>query len=132
MDIRNNKIQLSKIYFSYWDLLPDELQTLIMSYRRSQDNIDEKTAMHKLSLVKKKEQTLIQTYISFTALNKKWTRASNGYRNFTICDVVQPCGDLPRIEGYYLDYDRVLRSVFLGNDVDQALSRVNFIQAFLM
>ena len=132
MDIRNNKIELSRNYGSYWNLLPPEIQNLIMEYRHGQDRIDERIKADRLwTLVRLPGQSPIQVYRDFQELQLMW--ASDKRSMFKGCIVVGDDRKHAKIVGQYEDrYDNSTKTVFLGNTVRQAMRRVTHVKSFFL
>ena len=133
MDIKNNKIKLSKTYGSYWNLLPSEIQNLIMEYRHGQDLIDEITEANRLwDPFRERGQAPIQVYRDFRELEVLWT--SDERSIFKRCIVIGNDREHAKIVGEYEDRynNNSTQNVFLGNTVRQAMRQVSHVKSFFL
>ena len=111
---------LMKRYASYWNMLPEEMQLLIMSYRDGQARVDMRR-----SVAGKRMCRQIREY---GLLRLEWMLGHIECRlRECICHCLHKCKychcERMRIFGHYLDLSGVKKSVFLGFNFKEGLDR---------
>ena len=117
MDVKT-KLELSFVFESYWEMLPNEIQQYIMSLKMSQEKIDEKMAR----LCKEKKD--------FKRLHAMWARGPIKVQRHDECTICHE-HHMRGVYGCYVDENNVMQEIFLGFDHKQALQRVNHVKSFL-
>ena len=117
------KLTWLKLYETYWDVLPSEMQDYILEFKISQEYLDEVRAELMFNL--RLEITL------YGQLKLKWGLGPIKCQSrYSICN---GCKTLhcSRIVGYYVDEANVRQEVFLGYDFQRALTRVNSVKQWI-
>ena len=117
------KLTWLKLYETYWDVLPVEIQEYIFEFKISQEYLDEVRAklMFELRL----------EIILYSQLKWKWGVGPIRCQSYPfICKVCKK-RHTSRILAYYVDEANVRQEVFLGYDFQGALRRVNTVKQWI-
>ena len=114
------KLLLMKRYVSYWNMLPEEMQLLILSYRDGQARVDMRR-----SVVGKRMCRQIREY---GVLRLEWMLGHIECRlRECICHCLFKCKkchcERMRIFGHYLDLNGKKQRVFLGFNFKEGVDR---------
>ena len=121
MNVRK-KVKLTRVFESYWDMLPPELHEIIIAYKRGQERIDEER--------KERMKDLCDEIKKYGDLKRKWEighikcivkkeMCFNCYRHHL------------KIMGCYEDEEKIPKERFLGYNFTFALERVDRVKSFL-
>ena len=121
MDVKT-KLELSFVFESYWDMLPNEIQEYIVQFKMSQEKIDEKMKEKLARLYKEKKD--------FQQLHAMWARGPIKVQRHNKCTVCHE-QHMRAVHGCYVDENHVMHEIFLGFDFKQAMSRVYHVKSFL-
>ena len=117
------KLTWLKVYETYWNVLPPELQDYILEFKISQEYLDEVRAEMMFNL--RLEITL------YDQLKWKWGLGPIKCQSYPfICKVCQ-VRHCSRILAYYVDEANVKQEVFLAYDFQRALARVNSVKQWI-
>ena len=117
------KLTWLKVYETYWDVLPPEMQDYILEFKISQEYLDEVRAELMFNL--RLEITL------YGQLKLKWGLGRIECRaRRLICKVCKSRHN-PRIMAHYVDEANVKQSVLLGYSFEEALRRVSTVKQWI-
>ena len=115
------KVKLTRVFESYWDMLPPELHEIIIAYKRGQERIDEER--------KERMKDLCDEIKKYGELKRKWKighikcivkkeMSFNCYRHHL------------KILGCYEDENKIPKERFLAYNFTFALERVDPVKSF--
>ena len=121
MNVRK-KVKLTRVFESYWDMLPPELHEIITAHKRGQECIDKER--------KERMKDLCDEIKKYGDLKRKWEighikcivkkeMCFNCYRHHL------------KIMGCYEDEEKIPKERFLGYNFTFALERVDRVKSFL-
>ena len=113
------KVELMKVYESYWQMLPPEVQDYIRQLKISQEIIDKER--------KDLMYSLCHEIHLYGTLKANW-----GLGHINCKEVHCKCGAYShlKISGYYVDENNVKKEMYLGHGFQQALSGINHVKSF--
>ena len=117
------KLTWLKVYETYWNVLPPEIQEYIFAFKISQEYLDEVRAqlMFKLRL----EITM------YRQLKLKWGVGPIKCQSYPfMCNVCKRRHN-PKILAYFFDEANVKQEVLLGYSFEEALRRVSSVKAWI-
>ena len=122
------KLLLMKHYVSYWNMLPEEMQLLILSDRDGQAHVD----MRRSAVSKR----MCQQIREYGRLRLEWML---GHIECRLRDCICHCRfkckkchcERMRIFGHYLDLSGLKKSVFLGFNFKEGLDRCERVKLSL-
>ena len=130
MDVKT-KLNLLKLYESYWQMIPYEIQEYILVFKINQEVVEERR--------KQQNVMLCREIIVYSQLKEKWglgpircktykcvTCKGKGGRN-----IHANLASHIRIDGFYYDIENVKRTVLLGYGFSQAFSRLQHVKSLL-
>ena len=121
MDVKR-KVQLMRVYESYWDMLPPELQTYVIELKLAQVYPDKIRDYHKWRLLRE-----IKEYIN---VKEKW--GLGHIRCVPKIKVCFACGyHHVKVFASYVNELGLKKTFFLGNGYANALASVNFVKSDL-
>ena len=121
MSVRK-KMKLTHTFESYWDMLPPEIEAIILQYKESQEAIDEEQ--------KERMREVCKEIVMYARVKKKW-----GIGHVRCRVVKGPCvgcgGYHMRVFGCYVNAENEEREVYLAYNLRTALKRVNEVKSYL-
>ena len=122
------KLLLMKCYVSYWNMLPEEMQLLILSYRDGQARVDKRQSAA--------SKRMCQQIREYALLRLEWMLGHIECRlRECICHCLHKCKkchcERMRIFGHYLDLSGLKKSVFLGFNFKEGLDRCERVKLSL-
>ena len=122
MNVRK-KMKSCHTFESYWDMLPPEIHTIIIAYKKGQEEIDEQR--------KKRMKDLCLEVVQYGELKRRW--------GIGHVKCIKPHGEVcyicdryhVKVVGYYVDEEGVQRERFLGYNLEMALDRVDIVKSSL-
>ena len=121
MNVRK-KMKSSHTFESYWDMLPPEIHTIIIAYKKGQEEIDEQR--------KKRMKDLCLEVVQYGELKRRWgighikCIVGVGICRFCRCHHLE-------IKGCHEDEDGERMERFLGFDFKMALDQVDIVKSSL-
>ena len=120
MNVRK-KMKLCRTFESYWNMLPPEIEVVILEYKEGQEAIDEER--------KEKMREVCKEIVMYGRVKEKW-----GIGHVK-CYVRGPCigcdGYHVRVVGCYVNAENEEREVYLAYNLRTALKRVNEVKSYL-
>ena len=120
MNVRK-KMKLCRTFESYWNMLPPEIEVVILEYKEGQEAIDEER--------KEKMREVCKEIALYARVKEKW-----GIGHVK-CYVRGPCigcdGYHVRVVGCYVNAENEEREVYLAYNLRTALKRVNEVKSYL-
>ena len=117
------KLTWLKVYETYWDVLPVEIQEYIFEFKISQEYLDEVRAELMFNL--RLEITL------YHQLKLKWGLGPIKCQSYPFVCKVCKKRHCTRILAYYFDEANVRQEVFLEYDLQRALARVSTVKQWI-
>ena len=130
MDVKR-KLKLLRLYESYWQMIPYEIQEYILVFKINQEVVEEKR--------KRQNVMLCREIIVYSQLKEKWGLGPIRCKTYTCKSCVGKGGrnihtnlaSHIRIDGFYHDIENVKRTVLLGYGFSQAFSRLQHVKSLL-
>ena len=130
MDVKT-KLNLLKLYESYWQMIPYEIQEYILVFKINQEVVEEKRKQQNVMLCR-------EIMVHFQ-LKEKWGLGPIRCKTYKCKSCVGKGGrnihtnlaSHIRIDGFYYDIENVKRSVLLGYGFTQAFSRLHHVKSLL-
>ena len=114
-------MKLTHVFEGYWDMLPPEVHEIIMTYKRSQELIDEEK--------KERMREVCDEIVIYGQVKEKWgighVKVYVKKRRCFACDDYHM-----RVVGCYVDVENVEREAFLVYNLKKALQRVDHVKSF--
>ena len=125
------KLNLLKLYESYWQMIPYEIQEYILVFKINQEVAEERR--------KQQNVMLCREIIVYSQLKEKWGLGPIRCKTYTCKSCIGKGGrnihtnlaSHIRIDGFYHDIENVKRTVLLGYGFSQAFSRLQHVKSLL-